>query len=176
MTSYTGYVQLKRSQETFDLVFNNPLAYLVLSAIAIRAVRQDDSRRGLKAGQAMIGVTDLEPAVDTDQLKALLEDLQASGHIRYRSTRDGLLVDLVSTSILDINKRESAAPAKTEAVDSTAAAETPRTSSGSRRPEPVPPSPLETDDRPRGPSPLAGLIKQLERPNAAAELQRGGAK
>lgn len=118
--SESPFVQLLRSEKALFLVANHPLAFALLTYIALHARRYNDHPDGLIIGDALIGFTSM-PGLSRQNFRTALERLTNDNLIKIVSngrnwwgrekstikvTINSHLVNLCDTSIYDINSEE----------------------------------------------------------------------
>jgi hypothetical protein len=98
-----GFLKLMRTPETHELLHSDPLAFTLLTVIALRARwRTAFNVRGLKCGEALLG--DYKAiGLTRQQYRTRLDRLVKCGLLTIRSTRRGTIASLTSTAVFDIN-------------------------------------------------------------------------
>src|ERR1044072_2270184 len=95
-----------RSYETYELL-RDPLAFALLTLIALRARWQGESRIDrLQLGEALIG-DHKECGLTRREYRTRLNRLKKSGYIKARSTRKGTIARLLLNSVFDVNERRN---------------------------------------------------------------------
>ena len=98
-----GFIQLKRSQETEEMLQNEPNCFLLLTLIAFRAKRSNGSSVfNLESGEALIG--DYKACGLTRmQFRTTIKKLKRWGIITTKATNKGTVARLINIDIWDIN-------------------------------------------------------------------------
>ena len=101
----SGFIQLKRSVETRELLTRDPLAFALLTHIALRARwRSELSTDDLELGEALIG--DFENyGMTRREYRTRVGRLVKWRKIEIRTTRKGTIARLISTDVFDINEQ-----------------------------------------------------------------------
>ena len=102
MTNMVGWIKLKRSPETKELLGDHA-AYILLTHICLRTKRTDDfSIAGLEPGESLIG--DYEKmGLTRGQYRGAIQRLETWGFITIRPTNKGTVVKLINSSVFDVN-------------------------------------------------------------------------
>jgi hypothetical protein len=97
-----GFIQLRRSPETLELLMRDPLAFALLAVIALRARwRAAFDVRGCDFGEALMG--DYKKiGFSRSQYRTRLKRLQEWNLVTARPTRRGTIVRLTSTSVFNL--------------------------------------------------------------------------
>lgn len=104
----SNYIQLFRSPETYNLLEEDPKAYLLLSQIALRAKRTDGfSAKNLEIGEAFIGDHE-KIGLTQGEYRGAKKRLEKYGFASFRPTNKGTIAKLISSSIFDINEETKA--------------------------------------------------------------------
>jgi hypothetical protein len=99
-----GFIQLKRSLETRELLARDPLAFALLTQIAMRARRSKSSIDDLEPGEALIG--DFENyGMTRRQYRTRVARLVKCQQIEVRTTPKGTVARLISRAVFDINEQ-----------------------------------------------------------------------
>lgn len=99
-TMSNGFIKLSRSDKVIKLIEEYPMAFALLSIIALRATRFDCAITGLKAGEAKITCLDL---VSRQIYRSALLKLQVLHFVTIRTTNRFTIAKLCSSDIYDIN-------------------------------------------------------------------------
>lgn len=108
ITKHTGFIQLKRNEEVFNLIRKRPSAFLLLTLIAFRARRTKENQfDGLEIGEAYIG--DFKSYCATQQIyRTDKKFLETNRIITTKATNKGTIAKLVGSTFFDINAEELA--------------------------------------------------------------------
>jgi len=100
-----GFVRLRRSVATLELLEGDPRAFLVLTLLAYRAKWSDGFNvRGLAHGEGLVGAGDAKRVgLTREQFRGALKRLQRYKLITTRGTNRGTIVRLISSSIYDLS-------------------------------------------------------------------------
>ena len=100
-----GFIQLKRSPETRDLLARDPLAFVLLTHIALRARwRNELNIEDLGLGEALIG--DFKSyGMTRGQYRTRVRRLVKWRKIEIRTTPKGTIARLISADVFDINEQ-----------------------------------------------------------------------
>jgi hypothetical protein len=99
-----GFIKLHRGHDTEDLMRSDPIAFLLLTSIALRARRTAaPNKHNLKPGQAMLGDY-ARLGITRQRYRTALANLQKWGFITINPTNKGTIVSLINTAIYDINE------------------------------------------------------------------------
>jgi hypothetical protein len=100
-----GFIQLKRSAATRELLARDPLAFALLTHIALRARwRSELSTRDLETGEALIG--DFENyGMTRREYRTRVRRLVTWRKIEIRTTPKGTIARLISTDVFNINEQ-----------------------------------------------------------------------
>ena len=120
------FIKFIPSDESMDLVRKYPNAFVLLTIIAERARRENGRPDGLIAGDALIDSCDLEPGLSRQNFRTALAKLVELGQVEIidngkgflkknekrekstiKVTIKGMLVNLCSSTIYDINSEEA---------------------------------------------------------------------
>ena len=102
----TGWIKLRRSDETRELLEKDPLAFALLCCLALRARwREGFNIHGLKTGEALAGDY-AKMGLTRQQYRTRLHRLQTWGFIIIKPTNRGTIVTLASTTVFDIGNGE----------------------------------------------------------------------
>ncbi len=99
-TMSNGFIKLSRSDKVIKLIEEYPMAFALLSIIALRATRFDCAITGLKAGEAKITSLDL---VSRQIYRSALLKLQELHFVTIRTTNRFTVAKLCNSDIYDIN-------------------------------------------------------------------------
>jgi hypothetical protein len=109
-----GFIKLYRVDKAYELMKGHPMAFILLTVIALRARRQDGIY--LKAGQALIG--DFETyGMSRRQYRTAINHLKNGQLAAFKTTSKGTIATLIDYSIYDVNadvERPTKRPAKSE--------------------------------------------------------------
>ncbi len=95
-----GFIKLNRSRAIEDLIINHPLAFALLSLIALRATRYDCAITGLKANQAKITAND---SISPRCYRTAKQKLIDCGFATVKTTNKYTIATLCNTDIYDLN-------------------------------------------------------------------------
>jgi hypothetical protein len=99
-----SFLKLMKTKETMELITNAPNAFLLLTQIALRAMRTDGFNvHGLTIGQALVG--DYKSIGLTEQrYRTAKAQLQSWGFATFKGTNKGTIAKLINTRVFDINE------------------------------------------------------------------------
>jgi hypothetical protein len=99
----TGFIKLKRSNETLELL-NDPNAFVLLTVITLRARRTDEFNvHNLRCGEALIG-DHAQCGLTRRQYRTAMKHLGMWGLARFTPTTRGTVATLCGVSVYDINE------------------------------------------------------------------------
>ncbi|HEY2809923.1 MAG TPA: hypothetical protein VGJ00_00815 [Rhabdochlamydiaceae bacterium] len=96
-----GFIKLFRGTGV-ELLQNDPKAYLLLSQIALRALRRDANYSDLKANQAYIGDHE-NIGLSQQEYRNAKKRLSKYDLVSFISTNKGTIATLISSQVFDIN-------------------------------------------------------------------------
>src|SRR5690349_17900842 len=96
-----GYIKLFRGTG-IELLQSDPKAYLLLSQIALRALRKNANYSGLKANQCYIGDHE-NIGLSQQEYRNAKKRLSKHGLVFFTSTNKGTIATLISSEVFDIN-------------------------------------------------------------------------
>lgn len=102
-----GFIKLLRNEMTETLITKKPIAFNLLTRIALRASREGNKVAGLEAGQAFIGSGEFEPELTRQQTRTALNFLKINQLITIKTTNRGTIVTLIDKEVYDINSDQS---------------------------------------------------------------------
>jgi hypothetical protein len=103
----SGFIKLNRGEALRELLYGDPLAFLLLAQVAERARRTDGyNKLGLEVGEALIGEHD-SIGLTRQNYRTRLHRLVTGGFLTIRATNDGTIARLSDTRVFDINSEES---------------------------------------------------------------------
>ncbi len=99
-TMSNGFIKLIRSDKVIKLIEEYPMAFTLLSIIALRATRFDCAITGLKAGEAKITAKDL---VSDQCYRTAKQKLIELNFVTVRTTNRFTVAKIISSDIYDLN-------------------------------------------------------------------------
>jgi hypothetical protein len=114
-----GFIKLYRDSKAYELMKGHPMAFILLTVIALRARRQDGIY--LKAGQALIGDYS-NYGMSRMQYRTAVKHLKHNHQATFKTTSRGTIATLIDFSIYDINshgEQPTQQPSKNEKADKT---------------------------------------------------------
>jgi hypothetical protein len=163
-----GFLKLMRSPESQELLHSDPLAFALLTVIALRARwRSALNVRGLEFGEALIGDHNAM-GFTRAQYRTRLSRLVKWGLVTTRPTRRGTIARLTSTTVFDIN-----APPNEWPNNKNQPSDQPSNLRGKTVPQ-QPSTQPTSNQQPTNSQPLTKKKRREERKNVAAERAREG--